>query len=329
MIATFLTILGNTVMLFTDVGNYMVWGIGIGLFIAGLGFFGTYDLLQKIQLVFALFLAFGAIIAIIVVKPDFVDIFLNSFNIQVPKIASWVTSEDILSVPVLMQLGAVYGTMNGTYGDFTAYVSWWRMKTKNKKISLKSDAFIGMKVDLLISLIIVAIFTIAFMAAGAIILGNQQILPNGIDLISTQQSIYSEISPLVGVIIYPIAILIVIGGTIYAGMDAVPRIIKAWADPLSKKTSEWSFKRFQAYIVLYLLITSIPLMFLESPIILMTAYLLIMGVFGMWLLGWASLYANQKYLPKEKRFGTPTFTIMFFANIVTTIFIIAIFLIYR
>jgi len=157
MIATCLTILGNAITLFTNFGNYMFWGIGLGLFFAALGFFGSFELLQKIQLVFALFLAFGAIIAIIVVEPDFFDIFVASFNIQVPKVATWVTSEDILAVPVLMQMGAVYGTMNGVYSDFTAYVSWWRLKTKSKQLNLKSEAFTGMKVDLLLSLIVVAI----------------------------------------------------------------------------------------------------------------------------------------------------------------------------
>jgi len=327
MIATFLTILGNTVTLFTNVGNYLIWGVSIGLFFAFLGVIGSYQLLQKIQVVFALFLAFGAIVAIIVVKPDFFDIFVNAFHIQVPKIATWVSSEDIIAVPVMLQLAAVYGTMNGVYNDFTAYISWWHLKTKDKKVTKKSEIFKGMKVDLTLSLIIVAIFTIAFMAAGALILGGQQIVPNGVDLISAQQSIYSQINPIVGSIIYPIAILIVIGGTIYAGMDALPRILKVWADPLSKRLKNWSFKKFQIFVILYLLCTSVPLMFFESPILLMTAYLLILGVIGMWLLGWASLYANQKYLPEENRFKTWSFALMFFANIATTIFIIAIFII--
>ena len=51
MIATFLTILGNTVALFTNVGNYLIWGVSIGLFFAFLGLIGTYELLQKIQLI--------------------------------------------------------------------------------------------------------------------------------------------------------------------------------------------------------------------------------------------------------------------------------------
>jgi Mn2+/Fe2+ NRAMP family transporter len=327
MIATFLTILGNAVALFTNIGNYFIWGVSIGLFFAFLGLIGTYELLQKIQLVFALFLAFGAIVAIVIVKPNFLDIFINSINIQIPKVATWVTSEDILAVPVLMQLGAVYGTMNGVYFDFTAYFTWWRLKTKNKKLSLKSEEFTGMKVDLLLSLIIVAIFTISFMAAGALILGGKQIVPNGIDLISAQQNIYSSINVIVGDIIFPVAIFVVIGGTIYAGLDGIPRIIKVWSNPLSKKIKDMKFKRFQGYIVLYLLLTSVPLMLYQSPILLMTVYLLVAGVFAMWLLGWGALYANQKYLPEEKRFSTPSFALMFFANIATTIFIIAIFLV--
>ena len=99
------------------------------------------------------------------------------------------------------------------------------------------------------------------------------------------------------------------------------------AESVKQKIKDMKFKRFQVYIVLYLLVTSVPLMLYPSPIILMTAYLLIAGVFAMWLLGWGALYANQKYLHEEKRFSTPSFALMFFANIATTIFIIAIFLV--
>ena len=167
---------------------------------------------------------------------------------------------------------------------------------------------------------------VAFLAAGVVILGQNHLVPNGVDLISTQQSIYAVISPFVGNYLYPIAMVGVIAGSIYAGMDALPRMIKAWIDPLSNRAKKVSFKRFQLYIVLYILVTSVPLMFIEKPIILMTIYLLLTGVFGMWLLGWGALWANQKQLPKEQRLGKAKFTLFLISNIAVTVFIILIFL---
>jgi K+ transporter len=58
--------------------------------------------------------------------------------------------------------------------------------------------------------IIVAIFMVAFMVAGVIILGERQLVPNGVDLISAQKNIYSVINPFVGNYLYPIAIVVVI-----------------------------------------------------------------------------------------------------------------------
>jgi hypothetical protein len=324
MIATFLTILGNVLTLFTNIGNYFMWGVGIGLLIACFGFFGTLRIMEIVQLVCAVFLAIGAIIAVLVVHPDWLNVLQGLVIVQVPRVATWVTAEDIIAVPILLQMAAVYGTMNGVYSDFTAYIAWWRQKTNEKKISLKSEEFTGMKVDLLLSLLIVAIFTIAFMVAGAVILGQKQIVPNSVDLISAQREIYATISPLIGLYLYPIAVLIVIAGTIYAGMDAVPRMIKAWADPISTRVKQIRFKRFQGYIVLYLLLVSLPLMLIEKPIILMTLYLLTTGVFGMWLLGWGALWANQRHLPKEQRFGKGMLAIYIVNNILVTVFIIAI-----
>ena len=126
MIATFLTILGNVLASFTNIGNFIIWGVSVGLVIALLGFASTYRIIEKIQLVFAIFLSFGAIVAVAVVHPDWFAIFNGLFTVQVPQIAPWVTAEDILAVPVMLQLAAVYGTMHGAYADFTAYISWWR-----------------------------------------------------------------------------------------------------------------------------------------------------------------------------------------------------------
>jgi hypothetical protein len=110
-------------------------------------------------------------------------------------------------------------------------------------------------------------------------------------------------------------------------MDATPRMIKAWLDPISKRTQKISFKRFQGYLILYYNIVSIPLMFIQQPIILMTIYLLFTGVFGMWLLGWGALWANLKHLPKEERLSKWKVALFFINNIVVTIFIVSIFLI--
>ena len=325
MIATFLTILGNVLTRFTGTGDFILWGVGLGLAIALLGFISSYKIIERIQLVFVMFLSIGAVIAVVVVHPDWFAILKGLFTPQVPKVASWVTAEDIIAVPVMLQLAAIYGTMHGAYADFTAYISWWRLRVHEKKVALKSEIMAGVKVDLLVSFIVVAIFMVAFLAAGVVILGQNQLVPNGVDLISKQQNIYAVISPFVGNYLYPIAMVVVIGGSIYAGMDATPRMIKAWLDPLSTRVQKVSFKRFQGYILLYLLFVSVPLMFIQKPIILMTIYLLLTGVFGMWLLGWGALWANQKLLPKEQRLGKGKFALFLLNNIVVTVFIVLIF----
>jgi Mn2+/Fe2+ NRAMP family transporter len=326
LIATFLTILGNVFTLFTGTGDFIIWGVSLGLFIALFGALSSYKIIERIQLAFVIFLCFGAIVAVVVVHPDWFAMLKGLFTPQVPTIATWVTAEDIIAFPVMFQLAAIYGTMHGTYADITAYISWWRLRVQEKKVALKSEIMTGVKFDLFISFTIVAIFMVAFLAAGVVILGQRQIVPNGVDLISAQQSIYTQISPIVGNVIYPIAMVGVIAGSIYAGMDAVPRMIKAWLDPLNKRVQKISFKRFQLYIVLYLLFTSVPLMFFEKPIILMTIYLLLTGVFGMWLLGWGALWANQKKLPKEQRLGKTKMTLFVISNIAITVFVVSIFI---
>jgi len=174
MIATFLTILGNVLTRFTGTGDFILWGVGLGLAIALLGFISSYKIIERIQLLFVMFLSIGAVIAVVVVHPDWFAILKGLFTPQVPEVASWVTAEDIIAVPVMLQLAAIYGTMHGAYADFTAYISWWRLRVHEKKVALKSEIMAGVKIDLLVSFIVVAIFMVAFLAAGVVILGKNE-----------------------------------------------------------------------------------------------------------------------------------------------------------
>lgn len=329
MIAAFLTILGNVVTLFTSTGNFIVWGVALGCVFAVFGLISSYQVLERVQLLFAAFLSVGALIAVAVVHPDWFAAFNGFFIPQLPSVAGWVpTTSDIIAVPVMLQVAAIYGTMHGAYADFTAYISWWRNRVGEKKVAVHSETMTGLKVDLFISYVIVLVFMGAFMIAGVVLLAPQHLVPNGVQLIGTQRDIYAVISPVVGNYLYPIAMVVVIGGSIYAGMDATPRMIKAWLDPISVRSQKTGFKRFQAYIVLYLLVTSVPLMFIQQPIILITIYLLLTGVFGMWLLGWGALWANQRHLPVEQRFSRWWVGVLLVSNVAVTVFIAALFLIH-
>ena len=122
---------------------------------------------------FVVFLSIGAVMAVVVVHPDWFAMLKGLFTPQVPRVASWVTAEDIIAVPVMLQLAAIYGTMHGAYADFTAYISWWRLRVQEKKVALKSEIMTGLKVDLFVSFVMVAIFMVAFLAAGVVILGQE------------------------------------------------------------------------------------------------------------------------------------------------------------
>jgi len=327
IIATFITLLGQTMVWITGTGSYIVWGIGLSLAVALVGIMGTFKLLEKIQLIFCLLLAVGAIIAIIVVNPPWLKIFLNLFNFRaIPRVPSWASAIDpeLLTISVPLQLAAVYGTMCGTYLDFTAYIEWWRKKTDYKKKDLR---FLGpLKIDIFLAFLIVSLFTLSFMVGGTIFLGKNKLLPTGMSLIKEQSRFYTIYHPAMKYI-YQIAILVVIIGTLYTGMDGLPRMIRATLSPLSKKIKGMSFKKIQLLVVGYLLITSVPLVLLKiSPILLITIYLFSAGVIGFCVFGWGALWANQRKLPREKKFNKGMLIMMVGVNIILTFFVASIFL---
>jgi hypothetical protein len=48
MIATFPTILGNVLTVFTGTGDFIIWGVGLGLAIALFGYISSYKIIEKI-----------------------------------------------------------------------------------------------------------------------------------------------------------------------------------------------------------------------------------------------------------------------------------------
>jgi len=104
-------------------------------------------------------------------------------------------------------------------------------------------------------------------------------------------------------------------------------MVKATLDPISKHIRSWGFKKFQGILILYMSITSLPLMLIEKPIVLMTIYLFINGVIGFCLFGWGALWANQRHLPADQRFKPSMLIILLINNVILTILIILIFII--
>lgn len=162
-------------------------------------------------------------------------------------------------------------------------------------------------VDLSIAFFIVSIVSAAYIISGKFLLGPQNgeiLLPSDVDLIRTQAAIFTQwsvwLEPL-----YKISVFFALFGTIYAGFEAVTRMLHETSKNVFKRINKISYVRFMSYLMFYILVLGIPLSILIykgfSVMTMLSITLLFIGVVGVILYGIGSVYLTQRILPKEYR----------------------------
>ena len=163
-------------------------------------------------------------------------------------------------------------------------------------------------VDLSIAFILVSIISAAYMIAGAYLLGPQvdgsYRFPTNINLLKDQTVIFSNMASWLKPL-YQISVVFALFGTVYAGFEAVSRMIYETARGMSKKIGALPYKKFMSYLLLYILFTGIPLAIAGyygiSILLMLSLTLLFTGVIGVIVYGIGVVYLSQVILPKGYR----------------------------
>ena len=181
------------------------------------------------------------------------------------------------------------------------------MSSEEKEIKKSRILMKPLLIDLGIAFLIVSLISAAYMIAGAELLGKQHLLPSDINLIEEQAIIFSNIA--IGLKpLYQISVFFALFGTAYAGFETASRMLYETTKNLSKKIRGITYKKFMLYLLIYLLITGIPLsiiMYLGgSVLLLLSITLLFLGVIGVIIYGIGVVFLSQSILPKKYRLGT-------------------------
>ncbi len=346
--ATIATTLGRSLQWIFGIGHYLIWGIAFSILAALLVVLGRYKIVEYTQAFFVAVLAIGAIVSVIMIKPDLLDIFPHFFMIgDAPKqYPQWVldyfesVGEEPKPIPLIM-LGYV-GTLTVTIITLASYTGWVKLKKwgifKNKenpedfsrkifsifkrggkinylpkeekeirkaKMLLKPSA-----IDITLAFVIVAIVSAAYMIAGAHLLPPQGKLPSDVSLLKEQAVIFSSIASWLKPL-YQISVFFALFGTVYAGFEAVSRMLYETMSAVSKRIEKTSYDRFTLYLLIYILSTGIPLAILGamglSIILMLSITLLFIGVVGVIIYGIGCVYLSQKVLPNEYKMSKIAF----------------------
>ena len=340
--ASIMTTLGQAIQWIVGIGHYLIWGVSFCLLAGILVLLGRYKLLEHTQAFFVGILAIGALFSVFYIKPDLLEILPNYLLIgqNVPNsYPQWVDQvEGFSKTPIPLVMLGFLGTLNFTLITLIGYLGWVKVKKwgifkdqedpnnfseklfnsfkKNGKITYLPDDEKEIKksrillkpllIDLSIAFIIVSIVSSAYMIAGKYLLGPQEILPSDVDLIKTQGIIFSNMASWLEPL-FKISVFFALFGTVYAGFEAATRMLFETGKTINIKIKNIQYKRFMLYLLIYILVISVPLAYLMylglSVLLMLSITLLFIGVFGVIIYGIGAIYLSQKVLPKKYKLG--------------------------
>jgi hypothetical protein len=303
---------------------------------------GRYKLLEYTQALFVAVLGIGAVVSVIMIKPDILEMIPNFFFIgNIPSYPSWVdTVEGFNKTPILLTMLGYLGTLTISLVPLVGYLGWIKVKKwgifKNKedaetfshqlfnkfrqegKITyLPVDreeirkSYVLLKpilIDLGIAFVLVSIISASYMVAGKYLLGPQSdgsyLLPSDINLIQEQGIIFSHIASWLEPL-FKVSVFFALFGTVYAGFEAASRMLYETWRGLSKKMENTPYSTFMFYLLMYILVISIPLAILMSlglsVLLVLSLTLLFIGVVGVIIYGFGAIYISQTVLPENYR----------------------------
>jgi hypothetical protein len=226
-------------------GAYYVWGIITLMNVLALSFAGGYQSLERIQLVIVLLMLAAVIAALFFVQPDWSEFLKGLFLPQPLNYPPWIAAyPEIASRPVWVETATYAGVIGGSSYDYLAYASylrdkrWGRARPDDERGTTNDEAAQGEEphrdlrqwlraplVDCTLSFLAVLIFTAVFLTLGAVVLGPQQKVPAGANLLSLQTEFVTAIHPSLKYIYFSGALLAVLG-TLYGTIEVTPTVLR-------------------------------------------------------------------------------------------------------
>ena len=316
-------------------GAYLLWGLGILGVAMGLVAAGGYTTLERVQLVIVGLMLLCVLIAVVLLKPDWLELFRGLFLPQALQYPSWISEHPELAArPVWIETITYVGVLGGSGYDYLAYVSYLRAKHWGRAGGSVADAgelaemsrdaqhanrrwLRALWIDSLLSFVAVLIFSGVFVACGTMILRPQHQVPGGSNLLQLQAEFFNPIhrwlQPL-----YFIGAFLTIFGTLYGTIEVAPPVLRELFEAFRPGEAAKHAARLRWCSVLWaglggFAITAWCLAWhllsgAENPpglIAMLTPANLFTGVLSCGLICFLSLWADQRHLPRGLRMAWP------------------------
>jgi hypothetical protein len=224
-----------------------LWGTGILSVVMTLSLTSGYNALERVQLVIVATLLAAVTIALILLKPDWLELATGAILPQPLEYPQWLLEDTrphiqrIAARPVWIETTLYVGVIGGASYDYLAYTSFLRDKRWGLAGSAEwdgndenlSEATINdMRrwiraplVDCTLSFLIVIAFSAVFVASGALVLGPKHELPGDAGFLEHQAQFVTQLHPW----LYPLYVLgafLAMLGTLYGTLEVAPTVLR-------------------------------------------------------------------------------------------------------
>ena len=248
----------------------------------------TYERLERQQVAICGILVLGTAVGTLLVRPDLVAAFEGMLSVgYVPKFPAWAPASATEHTPLM--LATTFGYVGGTVLGYIVYANWiglhgWGMTGHRQIEEIRRRAAAGspgdylptapdevakvrrsinpLKWDVGAGAVVLLVVTGSFMMAGAAVLypmlesGRLDRVFSGWSLLTDQAYIWRNIHPSL-IWVYYVCVLAALWGTLQAFPEIYTRVIVEFGQTIWP-TREWSFRRVQRWICLYVFASSAP-----------------------------------------------------------------------
>lgn len=342
-------LLANLIYNKTQVLSQAIWGtiliwLAFSLFMAG-----GYDTMEKAQTAIVGIMVASILVAVIASKPDWLKVLMGSIIPNIPSYEPWIIEKypSIAARPVWVEVVTYLGAIGGGTYDYIGYTGMLREKgwgvlgredvneiaeylltlKEGERIPLSEDPEEIKKglawtkatfADNLVSYVLCAIFTIAFMVSGAVVLHPVQLVPADNELLTYQANFLTTLHPML-VYFYYVAVFCALFGTVYAIYTGYVYTTYETFSHVFKKIRDMGPEGLKKPVALYVAIGgTIAVWTGLNPAIILTPASIIGGVLtgGIWCL--AMYWTDRKMLPKPYQLSTVGSVLLIISGIIMT-----------
>ena len=224
-----------------------LWGAVILLCIASIALKGGYAALENAQLFVVAVMLLSVIVALVLLKPDWLQMLLGTILPSSLAYPEWLASDPrpdyqaIAARPIWIEASLYVGVIGGGGYDYLAYTSFLRDKNwglaglqadQQTIAGLSVDQRSRLKqwiraplIDCTISMFVVMIFSAVFVASGWLVLAPKHQIPGDGNFLEYQAQFVTQLHPW----LYPLYVagtLLAMLGTLYGTLEIAPAVIR-------------------------------------------------------------------------------------------------------